>query len=141
MKKFLLLTLIALSTTYSCIPDDSDSGGDPEGPITANIRFEVSTTRATEAVVTTTIDDATESEDVTDFPYSRNYANTEVEVGTFLRLTFLENGTYVVDDQGSNWTDYTAVLTIYVNNTPAQTELFTITEDDAGLRDVVFTFN
>lgn len=141
MKKFLLLILIALSTTFSCIPDDSDSGADPEGPITANIRFEVSTTRETEAVITTTIDDVTDSENVTEFPFSLNYANTEVEVGTFLRLTFLEDGSYVVDDEGSSWTDYTAVLTIFVNNIPAQTELFSITEEDAGLRDIVFTFN
>ena len=140
MKKFLLLAILVLSVTYSCLPDDSDSGAD-DGPITANIRFEVVTTRNSEAIIKTTIDNETDTEEAENLPFNKTYAQTEVEAGTYLKLSFVENGTYVVTNEGSSFTDYTAILNIYLNNVLAATESYDITEGDTGVKQVDFTIN
>lgn len=139
MKKFLLLAILALSVTYSCIPDDSDSGAD-DGPITANIRFEVVATRNTEAIIETTIDDVTDTEEADSLPFNLTYPQTEVEAGTYLQLTYLENGTYNVTPDGSSWTDYSVILTIYLNNIAAASETFDVVEGD-GVKQIDFTIN
>ncbi|MDG5492495.1 hypothetical protein [Psychroserpens sp. SPM9] len=140
MKKSLFAILFFSCLIISCIPDDSDSGGD-DGPITANIRFEVVTTRNSEAVITTTIDNETDTENVENLPFSLTYSQTEIEAGTYLRLTYLENGSYSVSEEGSSWTDYSAVLTIYINNSVAATETFDITEDNSGVKQIDLTIN
>ncbi|MEH6536439.1 MAG: hypothetical protein V7719_08615 [Psychroserpens sp.] len=140
MKKLLLLAILVLSVTYSCTPDDSDSGA-IDGPITANIRFEVVATRSSEAIITTTIDDETETEEVESLPFNKTFSQTEVELGTFLQLTYLENGTYNVTPDGSSWTDYTVILTIYINNTAASIGTFVITEGDSEVKQIDFTIN
>lgn len=139
MKKILFLAVLVLSVCYSCIPDDSDSGADPDGPITANIKFEVVATRNSEAVITTTIDNTTETENADSLPFSLTYAQTEIETGTYLKLSFLENGTYNVTPEGSSWTDYTAILTIYIDNAAVKTESFEITEGDSGVKQIDLT--
>ncbi|WP_299336002.1 hypothetical protein [uncultured Psychroserpens sp.] len=142
MKKLLLLAVLVSCISYSCIPDDSDSGADPEGPITANIRFEVVTSRSTDAIITTTIDETTETENVDEsgLPYSKTIADVELESGTFIRLAFLEDGSYVVTPEGSSWTDYNVILSIFADNVLARTETFLVTEDDSGTKQIILNF-
>ncbi|WP_298903655.1 hypothetical protein [uncultured Psychroserpens sp.] len=143
MKKILLLMLFVCSITYSCLPDDSDSGAEPDGPTISNIKFEVTTTRNTEGIITTTINNDTETEEVENLPYSRTYAQVELESGIYFKLTFLENGTYSASSGGgTSWTDYTAVLTISIDNVVVRTEIFNINEDNAStVREIDLTVN
>ena len=143
MKKILFLMLLMCSITYSCLPDDSDSGAEPAGPTISNIKFEVTTTRNSEAIITTTINNDTETDEVENLPFSRTYAQVELESGIYFKLTFLENGTYSASSGGeTSWTDYTAVLTISIDNVVVRTEIFNINEDNAStVREIDLTVN
>ncbi|MCD2260485.1 hypothetical protein [Psychroserpens luteolus] len=142
MKKILLLVVLMCSINYSCLPDDSDSGADPDGPVISNIRFEVTTTRNTAAIITTTINNDTQTDEVENLPFSLTYAQVEIESGTYFQLTFLENGVYNVTPEGSSWTDYTAVLNIYIDEVLVRTDIFNVNEDNAStIREIDLTVN
>lgn len=139
MKKLLFLAIVCLLMLNSCSSDD-DSPNSNE-PQVVNITFEVTTSRNSEAIITTTINNDTETDNANNLPYSRTYAQTEVDSGTFLELTYLENGSYAASSGGgSSWTDYTATLNISVNNTVVSTQTFDITETTTGIRRIDFTF-
>lgn len=133
MKKLITLTFAILTLT-SCSSDD-DSGN--SGSQTVNIKFEVITSRNTDAIITTTINNDTQTDEVEDLPFNRTVAQQEVESGDYLKLTYLENGTYAPIPP--NWTDYTATLTIYINNNVVKTQDFEIVSN-TGIVQIEYTF-
>ena len=65
-----------------------------------------------------------------------------MNIGTYLKLAYDESGDYVVNTDGStDWTDYTATLTIYVNNESVKTQLFDVTEGNSGTKEIDYTIN
>lgn len=139
MKKLLLIPILILNLILTACSSDDDSGD--TGPQTVNITLEITTSRNTEAIVTRTLNNDTQTENLNSLPYSFTYAQQEVSTGTYLKLTFLENGTYAVGPNGSSWTDYTTELRILVGNDVVESETFTVTESNAGtVRQIEYTF-
>ncbi|WP_179016796.1 hypothetical protein [Winogradskyella forsetii] len=108
MKKILTLLLV-ISSLYltSCSSDDDNSSGN-EYPKTVNIKYDITTTQYTDAVVTRTLDNDTQTENFDSFPYSYTYVQQEVNQGTYLKLTFMHNLA-----QTGGVDDYEAELKIY----------------------------
>ena len=73
------LVLMGCLIQSSCASDDSN----PEYPKTVNIKFEVTTTRNSEAIITLTLNNQTETVVVESLPFSNTYAQTSVDAGTF----------------------------------------------------------
>ena len=139
MKKLLLtLIVVASFSITSCSSDDDNSGGN-NYPQTVNIKFDITTTRNSEAIINRTLDNDTEIDQVTSLPYSFTYAQQEVNEGTYLKLTFQDNGTYAVGPSGSTWTDYDAELKISIGNNVVKTETFEITSG-GGIVQIDYTF-
>ena len=135
-KTALIIVLIVSLFTLSCSKKDSDS----EYPKTVNIKFDVTTSRNTEAIISTTLNNETETENVDSLPFSITYAQTEVDEGTYLKLSYKEDGIYTSGTGGiDTWTDYTAELKIYVDNQVVKTQSFEISEN-VGLIQVDYTF-
>ena len=140
MKKLVLVILCAICLpTMSCSSSDDSSNGDD--PQIVNIKYEVITSRNSSAIITVTLNNEIQTDEVDDLPYDITYAQTEVSDGTYVKLTYLENGDYVVTPQGSSWTDYTAELKIYVDNAVVASEAFPITEGGSGVKTIDYTFN
>ncbi|HPF12379.1 MAG TPA: hypothetical protein PLP62_13055 [Flavobacteriaceae bacterium] len=130
------LVLMGCLIQSSCASDDSN----PEYPKTVNIKFEVTTTRNSEAIITLTLNNQTETVVVESLPFSNTYAQTSVDAGTFLKLTYLENGIYVSGTGGVNsWTDYSAQLTITVGSEVVKSQSFEVTEN-TGILQIDYTF-
>lgn len=139
MKKFILIICVSVSMLFtSCSSDDSSDGNNTQ---TTNIKYEITTSRNSSAIITVTLNNETQTEEVDNLPYSITYAQTEVSNGTYVKLTYLENGDYVVTPQGSSWTDYTAELKIYSGENVIKSEVFTITENNSGIKTIDYTFN
>lgn len=131
MKKLIALT-IAIFSLISC-SSNSDSGDDTQ---TVNIKYEVITSRNAVAIITRTINNGNQTEEVDTMPYSFTYAQQEVSTGDYLKLTYTDNSTFA---PGETWTNYTATLNIYVNNTIVKTQSFTIT-GSSSLVQIEYTF-
>jgi len=127
MKKILFLLTIVGFTIASCSSDDDNSGGN-NYPKTVNIKFDITTTRNSEAIVNRTLDNDTQTDNITSLPYSFSYTQQEVNLGTYLKLTYADNGVYIVTPQGSNWTDYDVELKITIGTEVVKTETIQITE-------------
>lgn len=139
MKKLVLTFIVIASfSMLSCSSDDDNSGGS-NFPKTVNIKFDITTTRNSEAIVNRTLNNDTEIDFVPSLPYSFTYAQQEVNEGTYLKLAFQDNGTYAIDETGSSWTNYTAELKISVGNNVVKTETFEITEG-IGVVQIDYTF-
>ncbi|MCB0742974.1 MAG: hypothetical protein KDC67_03655 [Ignavibacteriae bacterium] len=139
MKKLIVIPILILSLILTACSSDDDSGD--TGPQTVNITLEITTSRNTEAIVTRTLNNDIQTENLNNLPYSFTYAQQEVSTGTYLKLTFLENGSYDVGPNGSSWTDYTTELKILVGNNVVESETFTVTESSAGtVRQIEYTF-
>ena len=140
MKKLILLVLtIICIPVMSCSSSDDSSGGSTY-PQTVNIKYEVTTSRNSSAIITTTLDNDTDSNTVDNLPFSETYAQTLVNNGSYLKLTYLEDGAYAVGPNGSSWTDYTAELKISVGNNVVKSETFNITEGNSGVVLIDYTF-
>lgn len=142
IKNILLISLVILGfLVSSCSSDDSNSDGDNGSsfPQTVNIKFDIITTRNSEAIITRTLNNDTETVLVPSLPYSFNYAQQEVNQGTYLKLTFQDNGTYLAGPSGSTWTDYNAELKISVGNNVVKAETFEMTSD-GGIVKIDYTF-
>lgn len=138
-KLFQIILVFALLPLVSCSSDD-DSSNESNYPQTVNIKYEVTTSRNTSAIITTTLDNNTESNTADSLPFSDTYAQTEVNIGTYVKITYLENGIYAVGPNGSNWTDYEAELKIYVNNEVVKSQTIEITENNVGVEMIDYTF-
>jgi len=138
MKKTLFLIAILSLTLTSCSSDDNKSD-ENEYPKAVNIKFDITTTRNSDAIINRTIDNQTETENVTSLPYSFTYAQQEVNLGTYVKLTFADNGTYIITPQGSTWTDYDAELKITVGTEVVKTQTIQITEGIGNVQ-VDYTF-
>ncbi|MEH1007049.1 hypothetical protein [Winogradskyella sp. ECml5-4] len=141
MKKILLLVFVISSLTFnSCSSDDNSSNGS-EYPKTVNIKFEVIASRNSEAIINRTINNDTQIDNADNLPYTFSYTQTEVNNGTYLKMTYLENGNYTATTGGgTSWTDYTAELNIYVDNLIVKTQTFNITASDFGVKEIDYTF-
>ena len=136
MKKILTLLLV-ISSLYltSCSSDDDNSSGN-EYPKTVNIKYDITTTQYTDAVVTRTLDNDTQTENFDSFPYSYTYVQQEVNQGTYLKLTFMHNLA-----QTGGVDDYEAELKITVGNEVVKSETFMITDNDLGVtKQIDYTF-
>ena len=136
MKKILTLLLV-ISSLYltSCSSDDDNSSGN-EYPKTVNIKNDITTTQYTDAVVTRTLDNDTQTENFDSFPYSHTYSQQVVNQGTYLKLTFMHNLA-----QTGGVDDYEAELKITVGNEVVKSETFMITDNDLGVtKQIDYTF-
>lgn len=123
MKKIVLISLLmSIISLTSCSSDDDNSGGS-EYPQTVNIKFDISTTEYTEAIISRTLNNDTQTENIDNLPYSFTYAQQEVNQGTYLKLAFTDNLT-----QDGGPTSYEAELKISVGNEVVKSETFTITD-------------
>ncbi len=118
----------------------SCSKSDSEYPKTVNIKYEITTTRNTEATITRTVNNDIQTEIVESLPYSFTYAQEKVEKGTYLKLTFLESGQYEAGQNGSSWTDYEATLNILVDEELVKSETFPVIEFESKVELVEYTF-
>ncbi len=137
MKKLLLILLVASCFSItSCSSDDDNSEGN-NYPQTVNIKFDITTTQYTYAVVSRTLNNDTQTEeDFDSFPYSFTYVQQEVNQGTYLKLTFMHDL-----GQDGGFDDYEAELKITVENEVVKSETFMITNDDLGVtKQIDFTF-
>lgn len=116
---FILASIISLT---SCSSDDDNSGGN-EYPKIVNIKFDITTTESTEAIISRTLNSDTQTENIDTLPYSFTYAQQEVNQGTYLKLSFTDN---LAQDGGP--TSYEAELKISVGNEVVKSETFTITD-------------
>lgn len=142
IKEILVLTLVVAISSLSlnsCSSND-DSSSRNEYPKTVNIKFEITTSRNSQAIISTTLNNNTETENVDNLPFSKTLAQTQVNVGTYLKLTYIENGLIIVTPDGTNWTDYSAELKIYVNNVVVKTQTFSMTESDNTVKEINYTF-
>ena len=141
MKKILVILLVVVSTfsMTSCSSDDDNAGGNSNYPQTVNIKFDIITTRDSEAIVNRTLNNNTETDNVQNLPYSYTYAQQQVNQGTYLKLTFKDDGSYAIGTGGSSWTDYSAELKISVGDNVVKTQTFDITEG-VGIVQIDYTF-
>jgi len=124
MKKLIpfFLTILCI-TLYSCSFDEEPTTR------TVNIKFDVSTSRNTEAMIDRTIDDDIQSESVENMPYSFTKTQQVIDVGTFLKLAYLESGEYLATSSGeTTWTDYSLTLSILIDDEIVETETFEINQ-------------
>lgn len=135
----LLSILLACSILFfsACSSDDD------KYPKTVNIKFEVTTSNNPEAEIKTTINNDSEFEEIESFPYSRAYTQQEVNIGTYLKLTLndMSDCATVGDPTDPNPIncDFTADLSILVDNEIVKTESFELTSD-VGLVFIEYTF-
>lgn len=139
MKKTLLVLFVISSFSITSCSRDNDSSSSKEYPRTVNIKFEITTTRNSDAIINRTMDNETKTDDLTSLPYSFTYVQQEVNEGAYLKLVYRDNGVYVVSDTGSSWTDYDAVLSISVENEVVETKTFQMTEG-LGIVQIDYTF-
>jgi uncharacterized protein YxeA len=139
MKKLLLIVLVAFSFSITSCSSDDDSANGNNYPQTVNIKFDISTTRNSDAIINRTLNNNTETDEITSLPYSFTYAQQEVNQGTYLKLTFQDNGVYAATNEGSTWTDYDAELKITVGNNVVKTQTFEMTEG-TGIVQIDYTF-
>lgn len=128
----LILLTISNLTIISCSSDNGSSDGN-NYPKIVNIKFEITTSRNSEAIVNRTLNNDTEADFVGSLPYSFTYAQQEVNENDYLKLTYQDNGIYFVDENGSNWTDYNAVLKILVDNSVVEIQTFEIIEGSGAV--------
>ncbi len=143
MKKIVLFAFVISSLIVASCSSDDDSNPveTSEYPQTVNIKYEVTTSRNSEAIITTTIDNDTQTETINNLPFDTSKIQVEVNNGTYLKLTYLEDGSYIATSDGqTSWTDYEAVLNIYVNNEKVKTATFNITENNSGVKTIDYTF-
>lgn len=140
MKKLFLIPALILSIVLTSCSSDDDSGD--SGSQTANIKVEIITSRNTSAIVTRTLNNDTQTNDIENLPYSFTYAQQNVSTGTFVKLTFLEDGDYSSSTGGGNsWTDYTAELKISVDNNTVSTQNFSVNQSNSGeIKQIDYTF-
>lgn len=121
----------------------SACSSDDEYPKTVNIKFEINTSNNPEGEITTTINNTSEVEEIESFPYSRAYTQQEVTAGTYLKLTLDDNSDCpsIIDPTNptSNNCDFTAELSILVDNEVVQTTSFELNAD-VGLVFIEYTF-
>ncbi len=138
MKKifFLLIAFTGISL-LSCSDEDPII---EEYPKTVNIKFEITTTRNTAAIIDRTFNNDTQTDEVEDLPYSFTYAQQEVNRGSYFKLNYKENGDYPSEPGSSSWTDYDATLKILVDDEVVKNETFMI-QIGTGIVEVDYTFN
>jgi uncharacterized protein YpmS len=85
MKKLLLIVLVAFSFSITSCSSDDDSANGNNYPQTVNIKFDISTTRNSDAIINRTLNNNTETDEITSLPYSFTYAQQEVNQGTYLK--------------------------------------------------------
>jgi len=135
MKKLVLFVFFLSTLCFiSCSKNDS------EYPKSVNIKYEITTTRNTTAMISRTVNNETIDETIENLPYSFTYAQESVDEGTYLKLTFLEYGDYEVGQNGSTWTDYEATLSILVDEEVVKTQTFPMIEFESKLEQIDYTF-
>lgn len=72
MKKLILLTFAIVSLTMTSCSSNDDSGNNDSQ--TENVKFEVTTSRNTSAIIASTIKNDTQTDDVDNLPFSITYA-------------------------------------------------------------------
>ena len=120
-KNFLLFSLLFSGAVLLCCACTSDDNL-AEYPKTVNVKFEMTIVGGADAIITTTINNAAETEDIDGFPYSRTYTQQTVEKGTYLKMEAEDNTPCA---SGVNC-DYTAELSISVDNEVVKTEMFSM---------------
>jgi len=127
---YFLISLLLLSVFVisSCSKDDNS-----EYPKTVNIKFEITTSSNPYATVTTTINNTSEIEEIENFPFSRAYTQQEVNVGTYLKLTFEDGDNPCQDGDDCS---YAAELVILVDEEIVKKESF----DDVTVAFIDYTF-
>lgn len=136
---FFIATL--LLTNLSCSEDDNNSSQYPKN---VNIEYEAVLSKNVEINITTIVDNETQFfEGIFDSIFSEVYVNKEVSQGTFLRLVYEGDDTFIVSGSNSqNWEDYSLELNIYVDGEVVANETFTITLDNvSGTKFIDYTFN
>lgn len=136
--RFLILVSILVVLLPSCSPDENDPNVN-EYPKLENLKFDVITSRNTDAIISRTLNNDTEIDTIESLPYSYTYVEEEVNQNTYLKLVYAENGVYVAGEGISNWTDYTTELKILVGNEVVKSEMFTV-EEGGGNVQIDYTF-
>jgi len=126
------LCLIFLSCSKN---DDNNTNNYPR---VSNIKYEIITSKNTSAEITTTLNNEEQSHYADDMPFSIVYAQTDINQGTYVKLTFQEISTGI--GGSTNWEDYTAELRMYENNDIIKTQTFDITLDNLGVKSIDFAF-
>ena len=128
--KILIAFFVTLTISIiSCSSDDENPVN--EYPKTVNIKFEITTSNNPEATVTTTINNDSNSEEISGFPYSQAFTQQEINIGSYLKLTLedMSDCPVISDPQnpGTNNCDYTAELSILIDEEVIKTESFELT--------------
>ena len=132
MKYLLFLPLAFLMFALnSCSSDDSSDGDD--NPSTANITFNVELSDSRGGIVTTKIQNSTETNENASFPFSETFVNQSVSANSFLELEY-QKGNVVSCDTCPAYQEYTATLTILIDADTVVTQTFTIAEDTQVVR-------
>ncbi len=135
MKKYLFLLLtLPLFALNACKTEDPTS----VYPKTVNIKYEITTTKNKVGYVERTFNNET-VEDFPKFPYSFTYARQEVELGTYLKLTFDGDNTVVVEPNPNPGATYDVELKISVDDEIVATKSKTVSiSDDLIILDYTF---
>lgn len=134
-KTYLLLITFFCLIFSSCSKDDDNTSNYPR---VSNIKYEVITSKNTSATITTTLNNDVESHFAGNLPFSTVYAQTDINQGTYVKLTFQENS--MGQGNNPNWEDYTAELRIYENSNIIKTQTFDITLSNLGVKSIDFAF-
>lgn len=136
MQKTSILVITFLYFIFSsCSKDDDTTSNYPR---VSNIKYEVITSKNTSATITSTLNNNAESHFVDNLPFSIVYAQTDINQGTYIKLTFQEISTGIGGNP--NWEDYTAELRIYENSEIIKSQIFDITLDNFGIKSIDYTF-
>ncbi len=128
-----LFAFCIVISAFSCSSDDEMGS---EYPKVVNVKFEVTTSSNVFGNVTTTINNESESDVTSSFPYSKAVTQLEVEQGTYLKLTFEDES---LCPNGNNC-DFDTELSILVDDVIVQSDMFRIMQGQSVVR-IDYTFN